>query len=97
MATYIMLASYTDQGIKNVKETIARADAFKAMAAKAGVTIKEMYWTIGQRDIVVVAEAADDETATAAALSVAMRGNVKTETMRAFSAAEMGKILARLA
>lgn len=96
MATYIMLAGFTDQGIKNVKQTIERADAFKQMATKAGVTIKDMYWTLGSRDIIAICEAPDDEAATALSLSVASRGNVRSETLRAFSLGEMKAILAKM-
>ncbi len=96
MSTYVVLASYTDQGIKNVKQTIERADAFKQMANKSGVTIKDMYWTLGSRDIIAICEAPDDEAATALSLSVSSRGNVRSETLRAFSFSEMQKILAKM-
>ncbi len=96
MATFIVLAGFTDQGIRNVKETIGRADAFKQMAAKTGITVKDMYWTLGRHDIVGICEAPDDETATALSLSVASRGNVRTETLRAFSFDEMKKILGKM-
>ena len=69
-----MLATFSDQGMKNVKQTIERADAFKHMAQKAGATVKDMYWTLGSRDIVAIRNAPDDETATALALSVSSRG-----------------------
>lgn len=96
MATFIVLASFTDQGIKNVKQTVERADAFKQMATKAGATVKDMYWTLGSRDIVAICDAPDDETATTLALSIASRGNVRSETLRAFSLAEMQKIVGKL-
>ena len=62
MATFIVLASFTDQGIHEVKETISRAEAFKEMARKIGVGVKDMYWTLGSRDVVVICEAPDDES-----------------------------------
>lgn len=96
MATFVVLASFTDQGVKNVKQTVERADAFKHMASKAGASVKEVFWTLGSRDIVAICEAPDDETATALSLSIASRGNVKSETLRAFSIAEMQKILGRM-
>ena len=96
MATYVVLASFSDQGIKNVKQTIERADAFKQMAKKAGATVKDMYWTIGSRDVVVICDAPDDETATSLLLSVGSRGNVRSETLRAFSFEEMKKILDKM-
>jgi uncharacterized protein with GYD domain len=96
MATFIVLANFTEQGIQNVKQTVERADAFKAMAAKVGVTVKDMYWTLGSHDIVAVCQAPDDESATALALSVGSRGNVRSETLRAFSFDEMRKILGKM-
>lgn len=96
MASFIVLASFTDQGVKNVKETISRAEAFKEMARKSGVTVKDVYWTLGTYDIVALCEAADDEAATALSLSVASRGNVRSQTLRAFSHAEMSKIVAKM-
>jgi uncharacterized protein with GYD domain len=96
MSTFVVLATFSDQGMKNVKQTIERADAFKQMARKAGATVKDIYWTLGSRDIVAICDAPDDETATALALSVSSRGNVHSETLRAFSFDEMKKILGKL-
>ncbi|MGC2409502.1 MAG: GYD domain-containing protein, partial [Methyloceanibacter sp.] len=96
MATFIVLAGFTDQGIRNVKETISRAEAFKEMAKKNGVTIKDMYWTLGQYDVIAICEAPDDEAATALSLSVCSRGNVRSMTLRAFSFDEMKKILGKM-
>ena len=96
MATYVVLANFTDKGIHDVKDTVGRADKFKEMAKSAGVTVKDMFWTIGSCDIVTICEAPDDETATALSLSIASRGNIRTQTMRAFSGAEMSKILAKM-
>jgi len=96
MATFVVLAGYTDQGIRNVKETISRAEAFKQMAKKTGVTVKDIYWTLGRHDVVAICEVPDDEAATALSLSVASRGNVRSETLRAFSFDEMKKILDRM-
>jgi len=96
MATFVVLAGFTDQGIRNVKETISRAEAFKQMAKKTGVTVKDIYWTLGRHDVVAICEVPDDEAATALSLSVASRGNVRSETLRAFSFDEMKKILDRM-
>jgi uncharacterized protein with GYD domain len=96
MATYIVLASFTDKGVHDAKDTVDRAGKFKEMAREAGCTVKDMYWTLGPTDIVAVLDAPDDETATGLSLSVAARGYVRTQTMRAFTAAEMGKILDKL-
>jgi uncharacterized protein with GYD domain len=96
MATFVVLASFTDQGIRDVKETISRAEALKEMAKKSGITVKDLYWTLGQYDVIVVCEAPDDEAATALALSVSSRGNVRAQTLRAFSFDEMKMILSKM-
>jgi uncharacterized protein with GYD domain len=95
MATFITLANFTDQGIKGVKDSPKRAEAFKAMAAKAGVSVN-VYWTLGHYDLVVVVEAPDAATATSLNLAVASLGNVRTETLTAFSAEEFGRILGKM-
>jgi uncharacterized protein with GYD domain len=97
MITYVVLANFTDQGIRNAKDTIKRTEAFKDMAKKFGVTVKEIFWTQGQYDIVVITEAPDDISGTALNLSLCALGNVRTQSLRAFSAAEMKAILAKVA
>jgi uncharacterized protein with GYD domain len=96
MATFVVLTSFTDQGIRNVKETVGRAEAFKEMARKSGITVKDLYWTLGQYDVIAVCEAADDEAATALSLSISSRGNVRSHTLRAFSFEEMKPILGKI-
>ena len=96
MATYIVLANFTEQGIQNVKDSPQRADAFKEMAKKTGATVKDVFWTLGQYDAVAIVDAPDDVSATALGLSVAKLGNVRTQTLRAFSAAEMKNILGKV-
>jgi uncharacterized protein with GYD domain len=96
MATYVLLAKFTDQGIKNVKETIKRAEAFKEMASAAGVTVKDICWTLGRYDIVAMVDAKDEMSVTALGLSIGRAGNVHTETLRAFSSAEMSQILSKV-
>lgn len=96
MATFIVLGSFTDQGIRNIKDSPKRADAFKAMAANLGVKVKDIYWTLGHYDIVTTVEAPDAATATSVGLAVAALGNVRTETLTAFSAEEIGKIIAKM-
>jgi len=97
MANFVFLVSFTDQGVRSVKDTTKRADAFVQMAERAGVTIRSLFWTLGRHDVVAIAEASDDETATAVALSLSTQGNVRTETMRAFSRDEMTAILGKVA
>ena len=96
MAAYILLATYTEQGIKGIKDTVKRTEAVKELAKKGGVTMKESYWTLGAYDVVAVFDAPDDETMTAFSLSVAKLGNVKTQTLRAFSAKDMAGILSKM-
>jgi uncharacterized protein with GYD domain len=96
MATYIVLANYTEQGIRNVGDTLKRTDAVKALAKKAGVTLKETYWTLGAYDVVALFEAPDDESMTTLGLGLGKLGNVRTQTLRAFSAADMKGILSKV-
>jgi uncharacterized protein with GYD domain len=96
MATYVMLANFTDQGIHNVKDTVKRAEAFKEAAKASGVTVKELYWTLGQYDIVATAEAGDEMAVTALSLSLAKAGNVRTQTLRAFGPSEMTEIVGKV-
>jgi uncharacterized protein with GYD domain len=94
--TYISLVQFTDKGIQNAKQTTQRVAAWAAKVQSMGVTIKQMYWTLGQYDQVCVFEAPDDETAASVLLAADMLGNIRTQTMRAFNASEMEKILAKL-
>jgi uncharacterized protein with GYD domain len=96
MATYIVLTSFTEQGIRDVRNTIKRADAVKEVARKFGVTAKEFYWTLGNYDVVVVFDAPDDASMTALGLAIGALGNVRTQTLRAFSRDEMNVILGKL-
>lgn len=96
MPTFVVLASFTDKGIHDVKDTVSRAEKFMDMAKSAGVTVKDMYWTLGTSDIITICEAPDTETATALSLSLSARGNIRTQTMPAFSAADMQRIISRM-
>jgi uncharacterized protein with GYD domain len=96
MAIYIVLSNFTDQGIKAVKDTTKRAEAFRTLAKQNGVTIKDLYWTLGSYDVVALMDAPDEMTVTALELSLAQAGNVRTQTMRGFSADEMSTILERV-
>jgi uncharacterized protein with GYD domain len=93
MPTFIMLANYTQQGLSRIKDTTKRAEEVKALASKAGLTMKETYWVLGQHDVVAVFDAPSDEAMTSFALSIAKMGNITTQTLRAFTATEMGRIL----
>ncbi|MBI1995769.1 MAG: GYD domain-containing protein [Deltaproteobacteria bacterium] len=96
MATYIALVNFTDQGIRHIRQTTERAKGLMNAAANLGIKIKDIYWTLGAFDAVFTAEAPDDETMTAFAASMGSLGNIRTQTMRAFSAQEMNQILAKL-
>jgi uncharacterized protein with GYD domain len=95
MATYIVLSTFTDQGIRSVKDTTKRADAVKETARKMGIETKSIYWTIGKYDVVATFEAPDDASITALSLALASAGNIRTQTMRAFTRDEVNGILAK--
>ena len=82
--------------MRSVQETTRRADAFKALAKSAGVSVKDIYWTLGRYDIVTIIDAPDDKTVTALGLSLGKAGNIRTETLPAFSQADMGAILEKV-
>jgi uncharacterized protein with GYD domain len=92
MATFISLLNFTDQGIRNVKDSPDRYEAFRAMAEQLGVRVKDLYYTVGHYDIVAVMEGSD-EAVTTALLQVGSLGNVRTETLRGFSLDDMKKIV----
>jgi uncharacterized protein with GYD domain len=96
MASYVALVNFTDQGVRHIRQTTDRGKALINAAANLGVKIKDIYWTMGVFDAVFIAEAADDETMTAFAASMGALGNIRTQTLRAFSAAEMDKILEKV-
>ena len=96
MPRYVALISWTEQGIKNVKETTRRAEHVRQMVEQMGGRMGTLYWTQGRYDLVAVVEAPDEETATAVMLRVGSQGAVRTETMRAFDAEEMGRVLQKL-
>ena len=93
MPTYVSLVRYSDQGIRNIKESPARLDAAKKLAQSAGAEIKSFYLALGKYDAVVTLECPDDETATRFALSVGSLGNVRTESMRVFTEPEYRKLI----
>ena len=95
MATFVSLMNWTDQGIKDFRDTAKRAEAFTGLVQQHGGSVKAIYWTLGEYDLVAVTEAPDDETATAVALLLGSLGNVRTVTLRAFAAEEMGRIIAK--
>ena len=96
MATYVALFNWTDQGIRNVTETVNRYDKSTELAESHGVSFEQVYWTVGPYDIVAVFEAPDDESASAFLLELSSAGNLRTTTLRAYDRDEMSGILERL-
>ena len=97
MGTFIATIKYTEQGIKAIGDTCKRANAFKAAAKKLGVKVTGIYWTLGPTDGVIICEAPDEESVTAAMLQLCSLGNVQTTTARAFDASQMEQVLAKMA
>ncbi len=95
MATYVSLVNWTEHGIKNYRDTVERAKAFSGMVERSGGTVRELLWTVGTYDLVAVADFPDEETGVAVLLQVGAGGDVRTVTMRAFNAEEMGGIIGR--
>jgi uncharacterized protein with GYD domain len=92
MPTYVILIDWTDQGIRNVKDTIKRAEAFKSAVERSGGKMLDAYYTMGQHDFVVTVELPNDESA----MALGERGNVRTTTLKAFSLSEVEKIVSKL-
>jgi uncharacterized protein with GYD domain len=96
MPTYVSLVKWTDQGVRNVKETVERAAAAADLAQKHGGSVERLYWTVGPYDLLAALEAPDDASATAFALELGSLGNVRTTTLRAYDRDQMSRILQRL-
>jgi len=97
MPTYVGLYNFTEQGFRNIKETVKRIEAAKKAAAQIGETIKEVVWLQGQYDLMILYEATDEVAANAFLLTNLKAGNIRGQTLRAFTASEMEKILERVA
>jgi uncharacterized protein with GYD domain len=95
MPTYVSLIHWTDQGIANYRDTTSRAGDFKKLVESKGGRVRELLWTVGEYDLVAVADFPDDETGTAALLQVGSLGSIRSNTMRAFSADEMTAIIGK--
>ena len=96
MATYICLINYTEQGIKNVKDSPGRLDAARQAIESQGGAMKDFYLTMGGYDMVVTLEAPSDDVVARFALMVGSQGNVRTTTLRAFDEAEYRSIVQSL-
>jgi uncharacterized protein with GYD domain len=96
MSKYTLLINWTEQGIRNVKDTIKRAKSFEDAVEKAGGKSLGFYYTIGRYDMVAMVEVQTDETMASILFSLGSLGNVRTETLKAFSAAEAANIIEKL-
>ena len=95
MPTYVALLDWTEQGVKNFRDTVDRYESSRAQFEQMGVRLTQVYWTVGEHDLVAIAEADNGETMAAAMLMLASQGNVHTSTMRALSADEMRAVIAK--
>ncbi len=95
MATFVSLVNWTDQGIRSYKDTAKRADAFTQLVERHGGSVKGIWWTLGEYDIVAIGEAPDAETYTALTLELGALGNTRTQTLQAFDRTEIEQIIAK--
>jgi uncharacterized protein with GYD domain len=95
MVIYVVLGNFTDQGIRAAKDSPKRAEAFKKMAETFGITVKELFWTQGPY-VVTVLDAPDEFSTMTLSLSLGALGNVRTESLRAFPAADMTKVVGKM-
>lgn len=96
MATYIGLLNWTDEGIRNVKDSPSRLDGAKAAIKAAGGEMTSFYMTMGQYDMVGVIEAPDDATFAKIMLAISSQGTIRSATLKAFSEDEYKKIVGSL-
>lgn len=97
MTRYLVLLSFTENGVSAVKSSIERADGFKATAAKVGASIEAQFWTLGTYDGAFILNAPDEATAAALVLDLGHNANVKTTMMRAFDGNEFKSVIAKMA
>lgn len=97
MAIYLMLANYTDQGVRNIKDTLKREEVFRSLCGKLGAQVREVYRTLGRYDLAAILEAPDDVTMEAILYSLGSLGNIRTETLRAFTREETNAAIAKMA
>jgi uncharacterized protein with GYD domain len=95
MANYVVLLNWTEQGIKEFEDSPSRADAGREEMEKLGVKLKDIYWTVGAHDLVLLCDAPDDGSMAAALLRLGSAGNVRSTTLRAFTRAEFEEVAAR--
>jgi uncharacterized protein with GYD domain len=96
MPSYVVLGRFTEQGIRDVTDTVDRSERFRHAVEAAGGRLSALYWTQGAYDVVFVLELPDEDAAMATLLSLGRLGNLRTETLRAYAAEDMRRILSRL-
>lgn len=96
MSTYVVLAQFTDQGIRSVKNSPQRAGQAAELAKTFGCTMKDIYWTMGKYDIVTIVDAPDDQSLMAFGVALGAQGNIRTQTLRALNKDEFAAILGKL-
>ncbi len=96
MPTYVTLVNWTEQGVKDAKDTVRRAQEFRGDVERRGGKLLNIYWTQGRYDIVAVIEVPDEQTAMAELLMLGGMGNVRTETLRAFTDSEVESIIRKI-
>jgi uncharacterized protein with GYD domain len=96
MPTYVVLLNFTDQGIRNIKESPKREDAFREMCEKVDARVKDAYRTMGRYDVVAIVDAPNDGAMSTILYSLGSRGNVRTETLRAFTRQETDQAIAKM-
>jgi uncharacterized protein with GYD domain len=95
MPTYVSLINWTDQGIRNFRDTVRRVEEFRGVIEKDGGQLRQVFWLLGEYDVITVVNFPDDEMATAVLLQLGAAGNVRTKTMKAFDAEQMTAIIQR--
>ncbi len=95
MNTFVILVNFTDQGIRNIKETCDRLEAFRSMAQKQGVTLKSAHYLMGDYDMLLTVEGKDEAVATAL-MKLGSLGNVKTKTLCAFSPEQVREMVGNM-
>jgi uncharacterized protein with GYD domain len=95
MPSYVVLMNWTDQGVKNFRDSVDRADTAEIVLSPVGIRFTDVRWTVGAYDVIATLEAPDEETLAAALLTLAAQGNLRTTTLRAFTAEEMRGVIAK--
>ncbi len=96
MSHYVILGSFTEQGIRGVKDTAKRAKGLRDLAKGMGVTVKDIFWTLGGYDVVLIMEGPNDETVASLMLKVGALGNLKSQTLRAFPESQIESLLSKV-